>query len=104
MNFTNPAAKGLQKGSRKAFADWWYGRTKGGVDSLYVDRRTPNGGGTYIASESTKWHLCVKTPAMTYVLQFSRVLFACLGFSILIMRLCGSFQTPFNMPGSKPMD
>ena len=58
MNFTNAAANGVQKSSSQAFADWWYGRTKGGADSLYIDPRTPNANGLYNASISKDWAHC----------------------------------------------
>ncbi len=58
MNFTNAAANGAWVTSTQAFANWWYGKTKGGVDSLFVDPRTPNGGGAYNKSVSTDWRLC----------------------------------------------
>ena len=62
MNFTNAAADGAEKTFAVVFADWWYGKTKGGNDSLYVDTRTPNGGGQYNASANKDWHLCAPWP------------------------------------------
>ena len=58
MNFTNAARHGARVTSTQAFTDWWFGKTKGGIDSLYVDPRTPNGGGKYNSS-LPDWHLCV---------------------------------------------
>jgi hypothetical protein len=57
MNVTL-AAKGIRKSSNQAFADWWYGKTKGGADSLYIDPRTPNAGGLYNQSANQEWHIC----------------------------------------------
>jgi hypothetical protein len=57
MKYTNSAAKGAVKSYGEAFSDWYYGRTSGGADSLYVDPRTPDGGGAYNNSDPT-WHLC----------------------------------------------
>jgi hypothetical protein len=63
MNFTNAAAKGVLKTSTEAFTDWWYGKTKGGIDSLFIDPNVlPNGGGRFNASASPAWHLCAEFP------------------------------------------
>jgi hypothetical protein len=62
MNYTNAASKGVVKSFATAFADWWFGKTNGGADSLYIDTRAPNGGGQYNASKSKDWHLCAPWP------------------------------------------
>ena len=62
MNWTNAASKGAVKTIAVAFADWWYGTTAGGIDSLYVDPRTPDGGGTYNGTADPTWHLCGSWP------------------------------------------
>ena len=56
MNFTNAAKGGARVTSTQAFADWWYGKTKGGADSLFIDPRPPNGGTSVfltVANEAT---------------------------------------------------
>jgi hypothetical protein len=56
MNFTNAAKGGARVTSTQAFADWWYGKTKGGADSLFIDPRPPNGGTSgflTVANEAT---------------------------------------------------
>jgi hypothetical protein len=56
MNFTNLAMpKGTAKSSAQAVADWFYGKTRGGQSSFYIDPRTPNGGGSYVGKE---WSRC----------------------------------------------
>jgi len=57
MNWTNSATKGANKTAGQAIADWYFEKTKGGADSLYVDKKTPNGGGTYNPS-NPEWHRC----------------------------------------------
>jgi len=57
MNWTNSATKGANKTPGQAIADWYFEKTKGGADLLYVDTRTPNGGGTYNPS-NPEWHHC----------------------------------------------
>ena len=63
MNFTNAAAKGVARTSTEAFTDWWYGKTKGGADSLYIDSNLmPNGGGRFNASADPTWKRCAEFP------------------------------------------
>jgi hypothetical protein len=49
---------GARVTASQAFNDWWYGRTRGGADSLYIDSRSPNGGGSYNGTADPFWKHC----------------------------------------------
>tara|TARA_B110000208_G_scaffold38207_1_gene50524 strand:+ start:1871 stop:3277 length:1407 start_codon:yes stop_codon:yes gene_type:complete len=50
------------KTSDQWYADWFYGATKGGAESLHIDTRTPNGGGAMGNHSDPRWRSCTAFP------------------------------------------